>query len=49
MKLGNVIGEGQFGMVNRGMISWQGVPTARQKQYEQSTLIPIAIKFIKGT
>ena len=36
-------------MVNRGMISWQGVPTARQKQYEQSTLIPIAIKFIKGT
>lgn len=48
MKLGDVVGEGQFGKVHRGMISWQGVPPARQKQYEQNSLIPVAIKFIKG-
>ena len=46
--MGSVLGEGQFGEVHRGMITWQGVPTARKNQYEENSLIPVAIKSIKG-
>jgi len=46
--LGEVLGKGQFGEVHRGMITWQGVPAARRKQYDQNSLIPVAIKMMKG-
>ena len=47
--MGVVLGKGQFGEVHRGMITWQGVPAARQKQFDRDSLIPVAIKMIKGT
>ena len=48
VQVGSVLGEGQFGEVHRGMITWQGVPPARKNQYEENSLIPVAIKSIKG-
>ena len=48
VKLGEVLGKGQFGEVHRGTITWQGVPRARRKQYDRDSLIPVAIKMIKG-
>ena len=46
--MGELLGKGQFGKVYRGMITWQGVPAARQKQFDRDSLIPVAIKMIKG-
>ena len=48
VKLGEVLGKGQFGEVHRGMITWQGIPQARQEQFDRDSLIPVAIKMIKG-
>ena len=48
VKLGEVLGKGQFGEVHKGMITWQGVPAVRQNQFDRDSLIPVAIKTIKG-
>ena len=49
VKLGKVLGKGQFGEVHQGMITWQGVPRARREQFDRGSLIPVTIKMVKGT
>ena len=49
ISLGKKLGEGEFSTVHRGLMGYERVPQPRQRHYARASVVPVAIKVIKGT
>ena len=47
--LGRKLGEGEFSTVHRGLIAYESIPQPRQEHFTGMSVIPVAIKVLKGT
>lgn len=47
--MGKKLGEGEFSTVHRGLIGYERVPQPRQGHYARASVVPVAIKVLKGT
>ena len=47
--LGRKLGEGEFSTVHRGLIAYERIPQLRQEHFAGMSVVPVAIKVLKGT